>query len=251
IFRGALDVRARAINEAMKVAAAKALAELTRQPVPDVVLRAYGLKKLSFGPDYIIPKPFDPRALSWVAPAVAQAAIETGVARLPVEGAASRRERAARFGKGREIRRVILQKAATDPKRIVYAEGEEPRIIRAAAIVQQEGIGRPILLGDPDVVRERARQLGISAELHVVDPAKHPERDRYAEHLYELRQRRGMTRREAERRVGEPNYFGCLMVKHGDADAFVAGMTSHYPDVIRPALHVFQTKPGVSRVAGM
>lgn len=251
IFRGALDVRARAINEAMKVAAAKALAELARQPVPDVVLRAYGLKALSFGPDYIIPKPFDPRALSWVAPAVARAAMETGVARVQLDIDEYRRELAARFGKGREIRRVILQKAQTDPKRIVYAEGEEPRIIRAAAIVQQERIGRPILLGDPEVIRQRARELGITAELEAVDPARHPRRHEYVEHLYQLRQRRGMTRRDAERRALEPYYFGCLMVKAGDADAFVGGMTAHYPDVIRPALHVFQTKPGVTRVAGM
>ncbi|MFS8523771.1 MAG: phosphate acyltransferase [Limnochordales bacterium] len=162
-----------------------------------------------------------------------------------------RRELAARFGKGREIRRVILQKAQTDPKRIVYAEGEEPRIIRAAAIVQQERIGRPILLGDPEVIRQRARELGITAELEAVDPARHPRRHEYVEHLYQLRQRRGMTRRDAERRALEPYYFGCLMVKAGDADAFVGGMTAHYPDVIRPALHVFQTKPGVTRVAGM
>lgn len=251
IFRGALDVRARAINEAMKVAAARALAELARQPVPDVVLRAYNLPHLSFGPDYIIPKPFDPRALPWVASAVAKAAIESGVARLHIDIDAYRRELVDRFHKGREIRRVILQKASTDPKRVVYAEGEEPRIIRAAAIVQQEGIARPILLGDPEVIRQRARELGIEVPLETVNPAEHPRRDEYIRHLYELRQRRGMTLREAARRALEPNYFGCLMVKHGDADAFVAGLTSHYPDVIRPALHVFSTKPGVSRVAGM
>src|SRR5690606_23007368 len=136
-------------------------------------------------------------------------------------------------------------------KRVVYAEGEEPRIIRAAAIVQQEGIARPILLGDPEVIRQRARELGIEVPLETVNPAEHPRRDEYIRHLYELRKRRGMTLREAARRALEPNYFGCLMVKHGDADAFVAGLTSHYPDVIRPALHVFSTKPGVSRVAGM
>lgn len=251
IFRGALDVRARAINEEMKVAAARALAELARQPVPDVVLRAYGLQHLSFGPDYIIPKPFDPRALSWVAPAVAQAAIESGVARLQLDIDEYRRELATRFGKGREIRRVILQKAATDPKRVVYSEGEEPRVIRAAAIVKEEGIAHPILLGNEEVIRQRARELGVDVELDIVDPDKHPRLGEYAEHLYELRQRRGLTLREAKRRVLEPNYLGCLMVKHGDADAFVAGMTSHYPEVIRPALHVFDKKPGVSRVAGM
>lgn len=251
IFRGALDVRAKAINEPMKVAAARALAELTRQPVPDVVLRAYGLQSLSFGPDYIIPKPFDPRALSWVAPAVAQAAIESGVARVQLDIDEYRLDLVDRFGKGRELRRVIVQKAATDPKRVVYAEGEEPRIIRAAAIVQQEGIGRPILLGNEDVIRSKAREMGIDAELTVVDPSKHARLDEYAGHLYEMRQRRGMTQREARRWSREPNYFGCLMVKHGDADAFVGGMTSHYPDVIRPALHVFATKPGVTRVAGM
>ncbi len=210
IFRGALDVRARAINEEMKVAAARALAELARQPVPDVVLRAYGLQHLSFGPDYIIPKPFDPRALSWVAPAVAQAAIESGVARLQLDIDEYRRELATRFGKGREIRRVILQKAATDPKRVVYSEGEEPRVIRAAAIVKEEGIAHPILLGNEEVIRQRARELGVDVELDIVDPDKHPRLSEYAEHLYELRQRRGLTLREAKRRVSRAQLLGLL-----------------------------------------
>ncbi|MBO8140572.1 MAG: NADP-dependent malic enzyme [Firmicutes bacterium] len=251
IFRGALDVRATAINEAMKVSAARALAQLARQPVPDAVLRAYGLDRLAFGPDYIIPKPVDPRVLLWVAPAVAQAAMETGVARRSIDLAEYRQRLEARFGKARELRRLIMHKAATSPRRVVFAEGEEPRIIRAAAIVQQEGIGHPILLGRPDAVRAKARELGVPVDLAVVDPATHPRLAEFADHYYRLRQRRGVTLHEARRRVLEPNYFGCLMVKLGDADAFVAGLTSHYPDVIRPALEVFRTRPGVSRVAGM
>ncbi|OUM94483.1 MAG: phosphate acetyltransferase [Firmicutes bacterium ZCTH02-B6] len=251
IFRGALDVQARTINEAMKVAAARALAELARQPVPDVVLRAYGLEQLRFGPDYIIPKPLDPRVLLWVAPAVARAAMETGVARVQLDLDEYVERLEARFGKGREIRRFILHKAATDPKRVVFAEGERARIIRAAAIVQQEGIGRPILVGRPEVVRAKARELGVPVDLEIVEPSQHPRLEEYIQHYYQLRQRRGITLEEARQRLQDPIYFGCLMVKLGDADAFVAGLGYHYPDVIRPALEVFRTRPGVSRVAGM
>lgn len=251
IFRGALDVRARAINEEMKVAAAKALAALARHPVPDVVLRAYGLEQLRFGDDYIIPKPFDPRVLLWVAPAVAKAAMDSGVARQEVDLDKYRQQLENRFGRAREIRRLIIQKAKTDPKRVVFAEGEEPSVIRAAAIAQEEGIGQPVLIGNGDLIRQQAERLGITAEFDVVDPVRHPRFDQYVEHLFELRQRRGITRREARNRLRQPIYFGALMVKMGDADAFVAGLTSHYPDVIRPALEVFRTEPGVSRVAGM
>ncbi|HLT58454.1 MAG TPA: NADP-dependent malic enzyme [Limnochordales bacterium] len=251
IFRGALDVQAQAINEAMKVAAARALADLARQPVPDVVLRAYGLDQLRFGPDYIIPKPLDPRVLLWVAPAVAKAAIESGVARVQLDLDAYVERLEARFGKAREIRRFILHKAATSPRRVVFAEGEKGRIIRAAAIVQQEGIGHPILVGRPAVVREKAQALGVPLDFTVVDPWEHPRLEEYVQHYYQLRQRRGITLEEARQRLLDPIYFGCLMVKLGDADAFVAGLTYHYPDVIRPALEVFRTRPGVSRVAGM
>lgn len=251
IFRGALDVRARAINEAMKVAAAKALAALARHPVPEVVLRAYGLDQLRFGDDYIIPKPFDPRVLLWVAPAVAKAAMDSGVAGQTVDLDQYRQQLESRFGRAREIRRLITEKAKTDPKRIVFPEGEEPSIIRAAAIVSEEGIGHPVLLGNPDVIRRHAEQLGINTEFDMIDPKTHPRLPQYIERFFELRQRRGITRREARLRLQQPNYLGALMVKMGDADAFVAGLTYHYPDVIRPALEVFRTQPGVSRVAGM
>lgn len=251
IFRGALDVRARAINEEMKVAAAKALAALARHPVPDVVLRAYGLEQLQFGDDYIIPKPFDPRVLLWVAPAVAKAAMDSGVARQTVDLDKYREQLEDRFGRAREIRRLITEKAKTDPKRVVFPEGEEPSIIRAAAIVKEEGIGHPVLIGNADTIRKEAERLGLTVEFDVVEPATCDNLDKYVDHLFELRQRRGITRREARARVQQPNYFGALMVKSGDADAFVAGLTSHYPEVIRPALEVFQTQPGVSRVAGM
>lgn len=251
IFRGALDVRARAINEEMKVAAAKALAALARYPVPDVVLRAYGLEQLRFGDDYIIPKPFDPRVLLWVAPAVAKAAMDSGVAGKSVDLDTYRQELENRFGRAREIRRLIIQKAMSDPKRVVFPEGEEPSIIRAASIVREEGIGHPVLVGDAATIQQRAEQLGVKADFEIVDPLTHPRLEQYIERFFELRQRRGITRREARIRLQLPNYFGALMVKLGDADAFVAGLTSHYPDVIRPALEVFRTQPGVSRVAGM
>lgn len=251
IFRGALDVRARAINEQMKVAAAKALAALARHPVPDVVLRAYGLEQLRFGDDYIIPKPFDPRVLLWVAPAVAKAAMDSGVAGKTIDLDQYRQQLDSRFGRAREIRRLIVQKAKTDPKRVVFSEGLEPSILRAAAIVKEEGIGHPVLLGDADAIRRSAERAGVSSDFEIVDPATHPRLDAYIEHFFELRQRRGITRREARLRLQQENYFGALMVKMGDADAFVSGLTSHYPDVIRPALEVFRTQPGVSRVSGM
>jgi len=251
IFRGALDVHARAINEAMKVAAAKALAALTREDVPDSVLQAYGLERLKFGPDYIIPKPVDPRVLLWVAPAVAEAAMSSGVARRPIDLDAYRRELEARLGPGRVLMRTLLDRARTSPKRIVFGEGEEPKIIRAAARVRQEGIGHPILLGRPDVIARQIEELGLEFEPEVVDPARSPRREAYAEALYRQRQRKGVTRQRAQELIVQPNYFGAMMVRQGDADAFISGLTSNYPEVLRPALQVVGTREGVRRVAGM
>jgi len=251
IFRGALDVRARAINEPMKIAACRALAALAREDVPDSVLRAYGLDTLHFGPEYLIPKPLDPRVLTWVAPAVAQAAMESGVARLHIDIEEYRESLARRMGKGRELRRSILVKAARDPKRVVFSEGEEPKIIRAAAILRDEGIAHPILVGREETVRSRMEQLGLRQDgIEIVWPTTHPCLGAYVQRLYELRQRRGVTLREAEELVRQPNYFGVLMVEAGDADAFVAGLTYHYPDVLRPALQVIRPIEGVHRVAG-
>lgn len=252
IFRGALDVRARAINEEMKVAASRALALLTKEDVPDSVLRAYGLDSLKFGRDYIIPKPLDPRVLLWESPAVAQAAMETGVARRHFDLEEYREQLAFRFGMGEQVRHYILHKAQSCPtkKRIVFAEGEENKIIRAAAMVQDEGIGIPILIGRSEVIQERIEALGLDCKLEVVNPEAHPRRADYDEAFYNLRQRKGVALQDAATRLTDPNFFGPMMVKMGDADAFVSGLTHDYPEVIRPALQIHHTEPGVKRAAG-
>jgi len=251
IFRGALDTRARSINDEMKVAAAHALAKLAREDVPDSVLKAYGLRSLKFGPDYIIPTPLDPRALLRVAPAVAQAAIESGVARRELDIDTYRMQLEKRLGKGWQVTRMIIRKAQASPKRIVFAEGEEPKIIRAAAEIVEEGIGQPILLGRPERIRETIAELGLDLEPHVVNPRDVDLRNKYLEILYELRQRHGVTRARARELITSPNYFGAVMVYCGDADAFVSGLTFNYPEVLRPALQVVHTREGVSRVAGL
>ena len=250
IFRGALDVRARAINDEMKIAAAKALATLAHDDVPDSVLQAYGLSGLKFGPDYIIPKPFDPRVLLWEAPAVAEAAMRAGVARKSIDLAEYREQLAARMGTGRRIRRAIINKAKASPKRIVFAEGEESRILRAAAQIVDEGIGTPILLGRAEVIRCSIEELGLRLEPIVVDPDADPRRTAYAQAYFQLRQRRGVTMAHAVERIREPNLFGLMMVRQGDADAFLSGLTYEYPEVIRPALQIFHTRPDVRKAAG-
>ncbi|MBO2519335.1 MULTISPECIES: NADP-dependent malic enzyme [Limnochorda] len=251
IFRGALDVRARAINDEMKVAAAKALAELARQEVPDTVLRAYGLERLQFGPDYLIPKALDPRVLTWVAPAVAQAAMASGAARIQIDLDEYRERLARRFGKAREVKHFIMSRAQQDPKRVVFSEGEEPKIIRAAARLRDEGLAQPILLGDPDRVTSLAQKLGVNGQLTVISPEAHPRFEEYVHRYWEMRQRKGVTLREARKLVRQGNVFGPLMVAMGDADAFVAGLTYHYPEVLRPALQVLRMRPGVTKVAGL
>ncbi|MCD6291166.1 MAG: NADP-dependent malic enzyme [Anaerolineae bacterium] len=251
IFRGALDVRARAINDEMKVAAAKALAALAREDVPDSVLDAYGLSALRFGREYIIPKPLDPRTLLWVAPAVAEAAMKTGVSRIQIDLDRYREELEARLGKGWELMRRIINKAKGNPKRIVFAEGEEDKILRAAAQIEEEGIGRVTLLGRPEVIQARLAELELDYSPRVITPGASEYDERYAEALYTMRQRRGVTRQLAAQLIRQPNYFGALMVELGDADAFVSGLTYSYPEVLRPALQVVHTQDGVRRVAGL
>jgi malate dehydrogenase (oxaloacetate-decarboxylating)(NADP+) len=253
IFRGALDVRARAINDEMKMAATRALAELARLDVPESVEKAYGNERFRFGADYLIPKPFDPRIMLWVAPAVAQAAMETGVARVQIDLEQYRAELIARLGRGREVMRDIMRRARQDPRRIVYPEGENDRIIRACALVLAEGVARPILLGRPDFVRERAEMLGVSIEgAEIVDQwGDEARRERYAQSFYARRQRKGVTLVQARERMREPVYFGSMMVLEGDADGLLAGEDMHYPETIRPALETIGTAPGVRRVAGL
>jgi len=253
IFRGALDVRAKAINEEMKVAAAYALANLTKEDVPDSVLRAYNLESLKFGPDYIIPKPLDPRVMLWESPAVAKAAMETGIARRQIDLDEYREQLAFRLGKGEQVRYYIMQKAhsSSPKKRIVFAEGEEKKIIRAAAQVTEDGIGAAILVGRPHVIHQRVQSLGLDYKPEIVDPRNFERIEQYALAYYELRRRKGVTLKDAYELVHSPNIFGPLMVKMGEADAFVSGLTYDYPDVIRPALQIHHTRAGARLAAGV
>ena len=252
IFRGALDVRATTINEEMKLAATRALAALAKEDVPDSVRRAYGIERLEFGREYLIPKPFDARVLVWEASAIAEAAIKTGVAQEVLDIGEYREQLERRLGKAREVMRVMIHKAQRAPKRIVFPEGEEPKILRAAQILVDEKIASPILLGNEALIRKRMADL----HLHVctsciVDPTKVPDRASYAEELYRLRQRKGTTQREAEDMLLDRTVFGALMVRRGEADALIGGLTKHYPDTIRPALQVISVRPGLRKVSGI
>lgn len=259
IFRGALDVGARTINDDMKVAAAKALASLTHEDVPDIVLKAYGLDTLSFGPDYLIPKPFDPRVLVWESAAVAEAAIRSGVARKQIDLNLYREQLASRLGRGRQVHRHIINVARQQPKRVVFPEGEEHKILRAAAQILEIGIGQPILLGRPEIIEREIANLGLKFKPQVVDPSQlpssevNPENSKhhvYTEAYYRQRERHGVTIALARERMYTPNIYGMMMVHEGDADAFLSGLTYEYPDVIRPALQIFGTRTGTERVTG-
>jgi malate dehydrogenase (oxaloacetate-decarboxylating)(NADP+) len=252
IFRGALDVRATAVNEEMKLAATHALADLTKEDVPDSVCRAYGVERLHFGPDYLIPKPFDPRVLVWEASAVARAAMETGVAQEPVDLAEYRERLERRMGKAREVVRIMIHKAQMAPKRVVFPEGEHEKILRAAHLVVDERMAHPILLGSEENIRRKARELGLELDgVTVVDPLTSPLHEPYGQELYQLRQRRGLTLPEAQAMIENHNVFGSMMVRLGDADALVCGVTQHYPDTIRPALQVIQMRPDIHRVSAL
>ena len=251
IFRGALDVRATEINEEMKRAAAKALAELARQDVPDAVVKAYGDQPLQFGPDYVIPKPLDPRVLFEVAPAVAKAAMDSGCARSEVDLEAYEERLEARLGKSREMMRVVLNKAKSDPKRVALAEGGDEKIIRAAYQMQEQGIAQPILVGNAEEIAETAADLGLEFQPEIVDP-RSGDWDHYADRLYELRQREGVTENEAHELIRrDSNYFASVMVEQGDADAMLTGLTHHYPSALRPPLQIIGTAPDADYAAGV
>ena len=253
IFRGALDVRATAINQAMKVAAAKALADLARADVPDAVLKAYGLDRLHFGRDYLIPKPFDRRALLHVAPAVAGAAIASGVARRALDVEAYPEQLAARQGVRFAGVRAVIRRAQADPQRVVFAEGEETAILKAACQLADEGIARPILIGRPSVIAARLEDLRLPCDLPIVDPEHCPTdaRERYAQWLYQRRHRKGMTHAAALEAVTQPNTLGAVMLAVGHADAFLSGFSYNYVDVLRPAIQIVGTRPDVSIVSGV
>ena len=252
IFRGALDVHATAINEEMKLAATRALAALAKEDVPDSVCQAYGVERMRFGAEYIIPKPFDPRVLVWEASAVARAAMETGVARTPVDLSEYRERLERLLGKAHEVMRIIIHKAQARPKRVVFPEGESEKILRAAHVLVEEKIAQPILLGDEKIIEARAKDLGVALdEIQVVNPKASEKRDAYANSLYELRQRRGVTLSEAKEMIQNRNYFGPVMLHAGDADALLAGVDQHFPDTLRPALQVIKPRPGLHKVSGL
>ena len=254
IFRGALDVRATCINEEMKLAAVKALAKLAREECPDSVCKAYGNQKFVFGPNYIIPKPFDPRVLLHVAPAIAQAAMDSGVARQPIEDMAKYIEHLEKtLGKSKEIMRMIINKAKSDPKKIVFPEGENEKILRAAKELVEEGIARPILIGDRTKIVQKMAELAIELDVPIIDPADSELTEKYAAELYQVRQRKGLTLSESQRilRRKSRTHFGSMMVRMGDADALLGGIDTHYPETIRPALEVVGRQQGLSSVHGL
>ncbi|WP_447640159.1 MULTISPECIES: NADP-dependent malic enzyme [Chitinophagaceae] len=256
IFRGALDVRATAINEEMKKAAALALAELAKTPVPDIVTMAYERKQMSFGPEYIIPKPLDPRLLSTIAPAVAKAAIESGVAQAPItDWEAYTIELNKRLGLDNQLLRIIGAKARKDPKRIVFVEADNIKILKAASISYEEGICFPILLGPVDKIKRMAEEEGIEiSEFPIINPAddnQEETRNRYGVRYYEKRQRKGSNKYESTKMMRDRNHYGAMMVEMGDADSMISGLTRKYASAIRPALTIIGTGPGVKRIAGM
>jgi malate dehydrogenase (oxaloacetate-decarboxylating)(NADP+) len=253
IFRGALDVRAKAINDEMKMAAVKALAELAKENVPEDVLQAYRGEEFEYGPNYIIPKPFDPRVLWKVAPAVAKAAMDTNVARIQIEDwTAYEEELQERLGFSQAIVRSMIHKAQKNPKKIVYPEGEEEKIIRAANSVYHEHIGLPILVGDEDVIKSKIEELGFDQEnFEIRDPKTCHKCEDYAKKYYKERQRKGVTQRLAMNLMKQPNYFGAMMVESGDAHSMISGLTSNYPNTIKPALQCVGLREGINVASGL
>ena len=253
IFRGALDVRATKINEAMKMAAVKALASLAKQSVPEQVNVAYGATKLGFGREYIIPKPFDPRLIAVVAPAVAKAAIESGVAKNPITDWAAYEEKLLeRLGNDNKMVRLITNRAKMDPKRVVFAEAEHLNVLKAAQIVYEEGIGFPILLGNKEIILELKKELGFDADVEIIDPKINEEearRNRFANSYWETRERRGVSLLDAQRFMRERNYFAAMLVNEGEADGLVTGYSRSYPSVVKPMMQLIEKAQGASLVA--
>lgn len=252
IFRGALDVHATAINEDMKKAAVRALADLAKQDVPEEVAKAYGVDHFKFGREYLIPKPFDHRILIWEASAVAQAAMDTGVAQQPVDIEKYKLELDERIGHGRTIMRVLADKARRNPKKVVFPEGDSAKILRAAHVVHADGIGEPIVLGNPDSIKRLAAEYEIDLEgIKVINHVASERRQEYARYYYEKRRRKGMTMEKAVWLMRDRTYFGYMMLEMGECDAVLAGVTVDYPTTIRPALEIIDLAEGVSRVSGM
>lgn len=254
IFRGALDVQSKAINEEMKQAAAFALAKLAKEEVPEKVKKAYGVKEMSFGKEYIIPKPFDPRVLTWVAPAVAQAAMETGVAGKPITDFDEYKlQLDIRMGRTEKMMTRIYQKARQNPQTIVFPEGNQPKIIKAAQLCLDEAIAHPILLGNREEIESVAADHGYDLEgIEIIDPLTSEKTKNYIAEFFEMRARKGVTLVEAEKRMKKHfNYFGAMMVRDGDADCMISGLTTHYPDTIRPALEIIGRDENYRKVSGL
>lgn len=256
IFRGALDVRATTINEEMKLAAVYAIAALAKEPVPEEVVMAYGEKNLVFGREQIIPKPLDPRLIGYVAPAVAKAAMESGVAKKPItDWEQYKYDLQQRLGKDNQLLRNITDKARQNPKRVVFAEADNPKVLKAAQLARDERVAEPILLGNIARIKSIMQEYSIDLEdVEMIDPkdkAMRVKREEFGKRLFEQRYRKGFTLYESEKLMRERNYFGSMMVCTGDADALISGITRKYADVIKPALQIIGTREGVSKVAGM
>ncbi len=253
IFRGALDVRATGINEAMKMAAVKALAQLTKEPVPEQVNIAYGETRFTFGKDYIIPKPFDPRLITTVPPAVAKAAMDSGIAQEPIQDWDKYNdELLERLGDDNKIVRLLLDRARTDPKRIVFAESDQLDVLKAAQIVYEEGIAIPVLLGNRDVILELKEEIDFDADVEIIDPKSKEEIDhvnKYADIYWKSRKRKGITQFEARKLLRQRDYFAAMMVSEGDADGMLSGHSRSYPSVVKPLLEVIGPAKGVQKVA--
>jgi malate dehydrogenase (oxaloacetate-decarboxylating)(NADP+) len=253
IFRGALDCRATGVSEAMKLAAARSLAELTREPVPDSVIMAYGGKALKMGPDYFIPKPFDPRVLWWVAPAVAKAAMESGVARITFDIAEYREKLLSKGSNAAySIMRTITKEAQRDPRRIVFPHAANPRLLRAVQQIVDVEIARPVLLGRAHEIEKLCVEMSLDLmnRVEIIDPRAMPNQ-RYAERLYQLRQRKGLTEYAAQSLITKSDYYAAIMVDRGDADGMVTGLRLNYPDTVRPPLEIFGLQPGAKVAVGM
>lgn len=252
IFRGALDVRAKAINEEMKLAATRALAALAKTDVPESVVHAYGIQGLTFGPEYLIPKPFDPRVLIWEASAVAKAAMDTGVARYELDLDEYRDQLESRLGRSREVMRIVINRAKHQAKRVVFPEGEHEKVLKASRLIIEEGFAHPLLLGNKQRIQSLLEQYRVPVDkVTIVQPDRSKKLEKYVTELFRLRRRKGVTLAEAQQIIRNPTPFGAMMVRLGDADALVAGISQHYPDTIRPALQIIQKREDCSRVVGL
>ena len=252
IFRGALDVQARTINSEMEIAASRALAGLAKEDVPDSVLRAYGVPHLHFGSEYIIPTPFDPRVLIWEAAAVAEAAMRSGVARLQLDLEEYREQLSRRLGRTYEVMQSVRHRAKAAPRRIVFSEGEHDKVTRACHQLVAEQIAHPILLGRASIIQSKLAELGFQRfDAQIIEPEHSPRLAPYVEQFFQLRQRHGITRTQAQKQMQNPNYFGAMMVRLGDADCFLAGVSQNYPETIRPGLQVIKLREKVHRVSGV